>query len=60
MILAIEMREHDFMCEQRNPFKGGGAVCIGAANEFMLAVGHFDEAGLTESADELIAEFFWN
>ena len=31
MILAVKVREHDFMREERRPFKGFGAVGIGAA-----------------------------
>ena len=51
-VSAMEMREDDFVREQRRPFKGGGAVGIGAAVKFVLAVGQADEFGLAEPADE--------
>jgi hypothetical protein len=46
----MKMREYDFMGEQRSPFKGGGPVLVGSANQFMLAVGKFNELSLTELA----------
>jgi len=46
------MREHDFMREERHPFEGVGTVGIGAADQFMLAVGKFDEFGLTKLTDQ--------
>jgi hypothetical protein len=39
MILAVKVREHDFMREERRPFKGVGAVGVGAADKLVLAVG---------------------
>ena len=39
MILAVKVREHDFMCEERRPFKGVGAVGVGAADQLVKAVG---------------------
>jgi hypothetical protein len=32
------MGEHDFVGEERDPLKGGGAVGIGAADEFVFPV----------------------
>ena len=55
MILAVKVREHDFMREERCPFKGAGAVGVRAADKLVLAVGKFDEFGLTELADDLVA-----
>ena len=51
-VRAMEMREDDFVREHRRPFKGGGAVAVGAAMEFMLAVRQADEFSLAEPADE--------
>jgi len=50
--LPMIMREHDFVGEERHPFEGVSAVGIGAADEFMLAVGESDEFGLTKLTDE--------
>ena len=55
LAFAEEMREHDFMGEERRPFKGGGAVSIGAAEEFVLAVGLANQFGVAELADDLAA-----
>jgi len=41
------------MGEQRGPFQGSGPVEISPANQFVLAVGKFDEFGLTELLDQL-------
>ena len=46
------MREYNFMGEERHPFKGVGTVGIGAADEFMLAVGEPDKFSLTELTDQ--------
>jgi hypothetical protein len=43
MILAVKVREHDFMREERRPFKGVGAVGVGAADQLVLAVGLADQ-----------------
>jgi hypothetical protein len=37
LILAVEVREHDFMREERRPFKGVGTVGVGAADKLVLA-----------------------
>jgi hypothetical protein len=55
MILAVKMREHDFMREERRPFKGIGAVGVSAADKFVLAVGLAFQFGVTELADDLAA-----
>jgi len=41
------------MGEQRCPFKSGRPVSISSANQLVLAVGKFDEFGLTELTDHL-------
>ena len=51
----MEMGEHDFVGEQGGPFKGGGSVGIGAADQFILSVGELDKFGLSELADEAVA-----
>ena len=55
MILAVKVREYDFMGEERRPFKGVGAVGVGATDKFVLAVGQPDEFGVAELADDLAA-----
>ena len=55
MILAVKVREHDFMCEERRPFKGVGAVGVGAADKLVLAVGLANQFGVAELADDLAA-----
>ncbi len=55
MILAVEMGEHDFVGEERGPFKGGGAVGVGSAQKLVLAVGEFYQLGLAELLDHLLA-----
>ena len=58
--LPMIMREHDFVGEERHPFEGVSAVGIGAAYEFMLAVGKFDEFSLTKLTDQFGAVAQWN
>ncbi len=59
MILAVKVREHDFMREERRPFKGVGAVGVGAADKFVLAVRLANQFGFApELADELTAVAF--
>lgn len=41
-----EMGEHNFMGEERDPFEHGGAVGVGAANQFVLTVGKFHDFNL--------------
>lgn len=55
MILAVKVREHDFMGEERRPFKGVGAVGVGAADKLVLAVGLANSIGFAELADDLAA-----
>jgi hypothetical protein len=55
MILAVKVCEHDFMGEQRSPFKRIDPVSVSSANQFVLAVGKFDELGLTELPDQFVA-----
>jgi len=50
-IFAQKVREHDFMREERRPFKGGGAVGVGAADKLVLAVGSANQFGVAELAD---------
>jgi len=40
--------EHDFVGEEGGPLKGGGSIIVRTANEFVLAVGEFDEFGVTK------------
>ena len=49
------MREHNFMGEQRSPIKGSGSVCLGSANQFMLAIAEFNEFSVAELLDHLLA-----
>ena len=56
----MEVGEDDFVGEQRGPFKGGGAVGIGAADEFVLAVGKFNEFGPSKLLDHLLATALGN
>jgi hypothetical protein len=55
LILAVKVREHDFMREERRPFKGVGAVGVGAADKLVLAVGLAYQFGVAELADNLAA-----
>ena len=55
MILALKVREHDFMREERRPFKGVGAVGVGAADKLVLAIGLANQFGAAELADNLAA-----
>ena len=55
MILALKVREHDFMREERRPFKGVGAVGVGAADKLVLAIGLANQLGVAELADDLAA-----
>jgi hypothetical protein len=55
MILAVKVREHDFMREERRPFKGGGTVGVRAADKLVLAVGLANQFGVAELADNLPA-----
>lgn len=48
---AIKMGKHDFVREEGNPFKGGRAVGIRAANEFVPAVTMPDQAGVAKLTD---------
>jgi len=53
--LPMIMREYNFVGEERHPFKGVGTVGIGAADQFVLAVGEPHEFGLTELANQFRA-----
>lgn len=55
MILAVKVSEHNFMGEERRPFKGVRAVGVGAADQLMLAVGLADQFAAAELADDLAA-----
>ena len=55
MIFSVEVREHDFMREERRPFKGVGAVGVGAADKLVLAVGLANQFGCAELSDNLVA-----
>ena len=50
----MEVGEHDFVGEERGPFKGGGAVGVGAADKFVLSIREFYELGPTELLDHLL------
>jgi hypothetical protein len=54
MILTVKVREHDFMREERRPFKGVGAVGVGAPDQLVLAVGLANQFGVAELADECV------
>ena len=56
----VEVGEHDFVGEERGPLEGGGAVGIGAADEFMLAIGEFYEFGPSKLLDQLLATALGN
>jgi hypothetical protein len=47
------MAKHDFMGEERSPFKGGGAVVVAAANQFVRAVRMSDELRLAELLNDV-------
>ncbi len=49
-VLTKEVREHDFVGEEGGPLKGGGAVGIGAAEEFVLAIGLANQLGVAKLA----------
>ena len=51
----VKMREHNFVCEERRPFKGVGVVGVGAANQFVLAVRLVNQFGGPVLADGLAA-----
>ena len=51
-VFAGRGRENNFMREQRTPLAGGGVVVRRAADEFVPAIGIFDEAGVAEGGDE--------
>ena len=55
MILAVKVREHDVMREERRPFKGVGAVGVGAADQFVVAVGLANQFGVAELSNNLAA-----
>jgi hypothetical protein len=54
------MREYDFMGDQGGPFKGCNSVGLSAADQFVLAVGQFDEFRLPELPDQLPGSAEWN
>ena len=56
----MEMREDDFVGNERRPFKGGGTVGIGAADQLMLTVGQTNETGFAELADKLTTRALGN
>jgi hypothetical protein len=57
---AVEMCEHNFVREEGRPLVSRDAVGVGAADEFVLAVGQPDKFGLTELADKATAEALRN
>ena len=52
LLFTVEVGEHNFMGEERGPFEGGGAISVGAAQKFVLAIGEFDEFCLTKSLND--------
>ena len=56
----MKMREHDFMGEERRPFKCSRPISVGAANQFMLAVGVANEFGVAKLPDDLFTIAFRN
>ena len=57
---AVEVGEHDFVGEERGPFKGGGAVGIGAAQKLVLSIREFYEFSPTKLLDHLLATALGN
>ena len=55
LILAVKVREHNFMREERRPFKGVGAIGVGAADQLVLAVGLANQLGVAKPANDLAA-----
>jgi len=53
MILAVKVREHYFMREERRPFKGVGAVVVGAADKLVMAVRLANQFGVAELSDDV-------
>ena len=54
------MGEDDFVGEEGNPLKGGGAVGPGAADQFVFAVRPADESSLTELSNNAAGETLGN
>lgn len=50
--VTVEMREHDFVGEERGPLERRRTVGGGAADEFMLTVGEFYQFSATKLAHE--------
>ncbi len=44
----VTLAKHDLMGEQRSPFAGSGKVGGGATNQFVSAIGEFNELGGAE------------
>ncbi len=57
---TVEMGEYDFVGEERGPFKGGGAVGIGAAQKLVLSIREFYEFSPTKLLDHLLATALGN
>lgn len=51
----VNVRENDFMREERRPLKGVGTVGLGAADKFMLSVRLAYQFGVAKLADDLVA-----
>jgi hypothetical protein len=49
------MCEYNFMRKERYPLEGFVAIRVGAADEFVLAIGPAHEFGRAELADDLLA-----
>ena len=56
----MKMRKHDFMGEERDPFKCSSPITVRTANEFVLAVGELDEFGVTKLPNRFGAIAYWN
>jgi hypothetical protein len=50
--LAVKVGENNFVREERSPLEGGGSIGLGAAVEFVLAVGQTNQFSLAKPADE--------
>gem|GEM_PF-2970157 len=58
--VTVEMREHDFVGEERGPLERRRTVGMGAADQFMLTVGEFHQFSMTKLAHETAVITLWN
>ena len=60
LILAVKVREHDFMREERHPLKCSRPISVGATDKFVLSIGEANECGVAKLPDDLFAMAFGN